>query len=92
MAWGVGVRTKRIPFQKRTFRQNSLRVAMLGVVGLTPIFNTKFADTGSIADTTGNSVPTFTRATVATVIDQDNIVRTAVAGEARFQGYGESVI
>jgi hypothetical protein len=31
-------------------------------VGLTPTFNPKFADTGSIADQTGNATPTFVRA------------------------------
>lgn len=34
----------------------------------------------------GSSTPTFTRATTATVIDQEGIVRSVLSGEARFAG------
>lgn len=52
--------------------------------GITPSFALNFAEGGSIASQA--ATPTFTRATTATVVDHDSIVRTALSGEARMQG------
>lgn len=40
----------------------------------------------SIVPTRGTGAPTFTRATTATVVDHEGVLRTCLAGEARFTG------
>lgn len=45
------------------------------------------AMSGTIALGRGGVAPTFTRATVATVTDQDLVVRQVLSGEARFGGF-----
>ena len=42
--------------------------------------------TNSLLLRNGTGSPTYTRATIATVTDHENIVRTVLSGEARFQG------
>ena len=52
----------------------------------TPIFSSIMTNTISPAISTGDSSPTFTRATTATVTDFEGSVKTVNSGEARFQG------
>lgn len=40
----------------------------------------------SLALTRGTGAPTFTRATTGTVVDHEGVIRTCLAGEARFTG------
>lgn len=49
-------------------------------------FALAFANTGSIKPVAGGVAPTFTRATTATTVDHESMVRAALSGEARMQG------
>jgi len=60
-----------LPFKKKAYWQAPV-VFSLDDSGITPVF--------------GEGSGTFTRATTATVIDHENVIREVLSGEVRFQG------